>query len=92
MLRVQDIDFGNHLVMVRSGKGGKDRTTLLPPCLIDELHHHLSKVKGLFENDLINDQANVWLPEALAKKHPKAPMSWHTHVLEQNIKAVTSPL
>jgi len=75
-LRIQDIDFGNHLIMVRDGKGGKDRTTLLPPSLATPLHLHLDKVRDLFEQDLENNQANVWLPGALARKYPKAPMSW----------------
>lgn len=76
MLRVQDLDFGNHLLMVRDGKGGKDRTTLLPPSLIEKLHEHLARVKVLFEKDLSQGHANVWLPGALSIKYPKAPMSW----------------
>ena len=75
-LRIQDIDFGNHLLMIRDGKGGKDRTTLLPPSIVDPLTLHLKKARTLFDQNLENNQANVWLPGALAKKYPKAPMSW----------------
>lgn len=75
-LRVQDIDFGNHLIMVRDGKGGKDRTTLLPPSLVEPLQLHMNKARELFEQDLSKGQANVWLPGALARKYPGAPMSW----------------
>ncbi|MCW8962641.1 MAG: integron integrase [Gammaproteobacteria bacterium] len=75
-LRVQDIDFGNHLLMIRNGKGGKDRTTLLAPSLVEPVRQHLQKVRILFEEDLKNNQANVWLPDALARKYPRAPMSW----------------
>jgi integron integrase len=75
-LRIQDIDYGNHLLMIRNSKGGKDRTTLLPPSIVESLQQHLIKVKELFENDLKAGKANVWLPGALAKKYPRAPMSW----------------
>lgn len=76
MLRIQDIDFGNHLVTVRGGKGGNDRTTLLPLSIVDPLQQHLGRVKTLFEEDLARGQANVWLPGALARKYPGAPESW----------------
>ena len=75
-LRVQDIDFGNGYLTIRSGKGDKDRTTLLAVSLRDELHAHLDKVRELFNQDVKEGHANVWLPGALAKKYPKASQSW----------------
>jgi len=75
-LRVQDIDFGNGYITVRAGKGDKDRTTLLPQSVRDELANHLERVKHLFERDIAEGTANVWLPGALAKKYPNAPKLW----------------
>ncbi|MDQ6998023.1 MAG: integron integrase [Mariprofundus sp.] len=80
-LRVQDIDFGNGYIMVRAGKGDKDRSTLLPQSVRDELEQHLQRVKHLFERDLAEGTANVWLPGALAKKYPNAPKSWEWQYL-----------
>jgi len=75
-LRVQDIDFGNGYLTIHAGKGDKDRTTLLPVSLCDELNAHLQGVRELFAKDLKEGNANVWLPGALAKKYPKASQSW----------------
>ncbi len=75
-LRVQDIDFANGFLSVRVGKGGKDRTTLLAVSVRDELRQHLLKVRAVFEQDLQEGHANVWLPDALARKYPNAPKSW----------------
>jgi len=75
-LRVQDIDFGNGYFTVRAGKGDKDRTTLLPVSVRDELKVHLQGVRQIFDQDLEDGHANVWLPGALAKKYPNAPQSW----------------
>ncbi len=75
-LRVQDLDFANTMILVRDGKGGRDRSTLLPTSLVGNLKTHLVKVRGVYEEDFENGHANVWLPHALAKKYPKAPSSW----------------
>jgi len=75
-LRVQDIDFDNGFLTIRAGKGDKDRTTLLPVSVRDALRQHLRKVREIFEIDLRDGHANVWLPVALAKKYPNAPKSW----------------
>jgi len=72
-LRVKDLDFENHLLFVRSGKGNKDRTTLLPELLTDRLKEHLVKVKALHERDLKKGFGEVFLPGALDKKYPNAP-------------------
>jgi integron integrase len=71
-LRVQDIDFGQNLIFVRGGKGGKDRTTILPKNLCDEMLRQIASVKVLHHRDLEEGFGEVYVPEALAKKYPKA--------------------
>jgi len=75
-LRVKDIDFNNGYIIVRNGKGGGDRSTLLATSLVDELHAHLKQTRNLYEEDLKSGHANVYLPNALAIKYPGAPKSW----------------
>jgi len=75
-LRVQDIDFANGYLTIHAGKGDKDRTTLLPLAVRGELKERLQSVREMFEKDLKEGNANVWLPGALAKKYPGAPQSW----------------
>jgi len=75
-LRVQDIDFDNGYLMIRAGKGDKDRTTLLAQSVREDMKGHLQKVRKTFEQDLQSGHANVWLPGALARKYPNAPKSW----------------
>jgi integron integrase len=72
-LRVKDLDFENDLLFVRSGKGNKDRATLLPDSLTVELKAHLEQVKSLHERDLKQGFGSVFLPGALDKKYPNAP-------------------
>jgi len=76
-LRIQDLDFCNDTLFVRSGKGDKDRTTLLPAKLVVELKSHLKSVRTLHEEDLQKEFGAVWLPGALARKYPKAPKEWN---------------
>jgi site-specific recombinase XerD len=71
-LRNKDIDFDQQLVFVRDGKGGKDRTTLLPTSLNGELQAHISRVFALHDLDLAEGFGSVWLPNALARKYPGA--------------------
>lgn len=75
-LRVQDLDFGNETLFVRSGKGDKDRATTLPSSLTEELHAHLERVRELHDADLEKGFGAVWLPGALARKYPNAPTEW----------------
>ena len=75
-LRVKDIDFDSNLVFVRDGKGGKDRSTLLPESVKPVLAKHLAKVKTLHERDLAAGVGDVWLPDSLARKYPKAGREW----------------
>ena len=71
-LRVQDIDFEFNQIVVRNGKGNKDRVTIIPQSLISDLKTHLSKVDMLHKMDLKNGYGEVALPNQLAKKYPNA--------------------
>jgi integron integrase len=75
-LRVKDIDFGYRQITVRDGKGGKDRVTMLPGSVIELLQAHLAKVKSLHERDLAEGCGDVELPDAIARKYPRAPYEW----------------
>jgi integron integrase len=75
-LRVKDIDFAYHQIVVRDGKGNKDRVTMLPTALKEPLERHLVKVKVLHEQDLKEGFGQVYLPFALEKKYPKANREW----------------
>jgi integron integrase len=75
-LRVKDVDFGYGQIVVRDGKGEKDRVTMLPVCLIQPLKDHLLKIKELHELDLREGFGNVHLPYALERKYPHAHREW----------------
>ena len=75
-LRVKDIDFGNHQIIVRDGKGEQDRVTILPDSLLKELEMHLQVVKAIHQKDNSEGFGEVSLPYALAKKYPSAPKEW----------------
>ncbi|MEM7116605.1 MAG: integron integrase [Chloroflexota bacterium] len=75
-LRVQDIDFGQRLIMVRDGKGQKDRTAPLPESIITNLEHHLTEVEALHHQDLQRGLGRAPLPTALATKYSKAETAW----------------
>ena len=75
-LRVKDIDFGNHQIIVRDGKGEKDRVTMLPDALIPELQTHLKTVGIIHQQDIKEGYGAVYLPYALARKYPNAPKEW----------------
>jgi len=71
-LRVKDLDFDLKQITVRSGKGDKDRFTTLSEALIPSLNDQLERVKMLHERDLVEGHGNVYLPNALERKYPKA--------------------
>ena len=75
-LRVKDVDFQARQVTVRSGKGAKDRVTLLPGSLHEPLRHHLQAVADQHEADLAAGGGWVELPNALARKYPNAGREW----------------
>lgn len=75
-LRVKDIDFGRREILIREGKGAKDRVTMLPETLILPLQEHLSKRRRLYQDDSAKGMAEVFLPDALARKYPHAANEW----------------
>ena len=75
-LRVKDIDFDYNQIIIRDGKGQKDRVTALPEIIKKPLQEHLQKVKLLHEKDLQAGFGAVYLPNALEKKYPHANKQW----------------
>jgi integron integrase len=76
-LRVRDLDLERNQIVVRCGKGGKDRVAPLSDKLTDAILEHLAKVRAVFEKDLENPElAGVYLPPALARKHKNAGRDW----------------
>ena len=75
-LRVKDVDFERGCLTIRSGKGDKDRQTLLPESLKNDLQRHLLRVRELHEEDRRNQVEGVWLPNALERKYPNAGKEW----------------
>jgi integron integrase len=75
-LRVKDIDFGQLQLVVREGKGDKDRVTVLPTPLVEPLRRQLERAKALHEMDMREGFGRVHLPYALARKYPTADREW----------------
>lgn len=75
-LRVKDVDFARGEIVVREGKGGKDRRTMLPRSLVDPLRAQLAEVARLHERDKAAGFGRVWMPEALARKYSGASLEW----------------
>ena len=75
-LRIKDIDFGMNMLVVRAGKGDKDRVTILPESLISFLRLQIDYVEQVHKIDTHNEVAGVYLPDALAKKYPRAPFEF----------------
>jgi integron integrase len=75
-LRVKDLDFSRQCLTIRSGKGDKDRLTMLPEGLEPGLRAQLSKARRLYDDDREAGIEGVWLPGALERKIPSAPKSW----------------
>ena len=75
-LRVKDVDLERHQIIIRAGKGDKDRVTVLPDTLAQRLAEHRDRLRGLHDEDRREDVPGVWLPESLERKYPKAGQSW----------------
>jgi integron integrase len=75
-LRVKDLDLARLELVVRDGKGGKDRVTMVPSALVTELRIHLRRVHVLWERDCSDRQPGVELPFALERKYPRANRAW----------------
>jgi integrase len=71
-LRVKDIDFTNNQIVIRAGKGDKDRHTMLPAAVKESLAKHLDGIKRLHQRDLERGLGRVTLPNALERKYPNA--------------------
>jgi integron integrase len=78
-LRVQDVDLGSNQIVVRDGKGGRDRVTMLPGTVKPALAAHIDRVREQYRADLRHGAAWVELPWALARKYPNAGREWAWH-------------
>ena len=75
-LRVKDVDFDRHAIIVRSGKGDKDRVVMLPRALVPRLRAQLIQVRAVWGQDRATGRGGVYLPHALERKYPRAGESW----------------
>ena len=75
-LRVKDVEFERRELIVREGKGNKDRVTVLPENLLQPLREQMERARALHRKDLDDGLGAVWLPDALAIKYPQAAMAW----------------
>jgi integron integrase len=75
-LRVKDIDFARREIVVRDGKGGKDRVTVLPAKFVEPLRQQLARARELHSSDCLAGYGEVYVPFALARKYPRAPREW----------------
>lgn len=75
-LRVKDVDFTRKEILVRDGKGFKDRVTMLPAALVEPLRTHLERVRELHRRDISDGFGAVYLPYALERKYPNAAREW----------------
>jgi len=75
-LRVKDLEFERREIVIRDGKGAKDRVTVLPENLMLPLQTHLAQVRALHQRDLAAGHGDVWLPDALDVKYPGAAREW----------------
>jgi integron integrase len=73
---VKDVDFAYRQILVRDGKGARDRVTMLPENLVQPLQEHLGKVRALHGRDIKDGFGQVRLPYALARKYPRAGRDW----------------
>jgi integron integrase len=90
-LRVKDVDFARREILVREGKGFKDRVTMLPVSLIEPLKSHLLKVQALHMEDLGNGYGAVFMPMALDRKYPNAAKDWAWQYVFPSIKLSVDP-
>ena len=75
-LRVKDVDLARREIIIREGKGDKDRVTMLPASLVVEIEDHLAARRILHDTDLATGHADVALPHALERKYPQAGRQW----------------
>lgn len=75
-LRIKDMDLERREIIVREGKGNKDRVTMIPAALVDELRDHLQARRVMHDTDLAAGHADVELPHAIERKYPQAGQQW----------------
>ncbi len=75
-LRVKDVEFTRNEIIIRDGKGGKDRVTMLPEGVKVGLQAHMLQRRALYDDDCRKGMADVFLPDALARKYPNAATAW----------------
>lgn len=75
-LRVKDVDFSRKEIIIRDGKGQKDRVTVMPTSLVLPLRQHIARVRAIHQFELAEGRGDVYLPDALARKYPGAPFEW----------------
>ncbi len=90
-LRMKDIDFERKTIIVRSGKGDKDRVTILPEPLIPDLQSRIREVRYLHASDVEAGFGEVWMPDALARKYPSEARSIHWQYLFCSHKRALDP-
>lgn len=90
-LRVKDIDFAANTIFVRSGKGDRDRSTVLPAAVKEKLREHLKEVKALHEHDLAKGYGEVFLPDALSSKYPNTGKEWAWQYVFPSAKLSVDP-
>src|SRR6266511_1907327 len=90
-LRIQDVDVARRQVLVRAGKGDKDRVTVLPESLLERVRAHRDRVRELYEQDCKARRPGVWLPEALERKYPKAGETWEWYWLFPSRQLMVDP-
>jgi integron integrase len=78
-LRVKDMDFDRNVIVVREGKGAKDRVVMLPRSLVQALREQLVHSRKLWESDRAVDRSGVFMPHALDAKYPRAGQTWSWH-------------
>jgi integron integrase len=86
-LRIKDIDFDYQQITVRSGKGEKDRVTVLPESATEPLKKHINKVIDIHDKDIQDGYDSVYMPYALDRKYPNAgkEIGWHFLFPSKNI-------
>ncbi len=90
-LRVKDVDFARRSVIVRDGKGMKDRVTMLPDQIRDALEVHLAHVRQIHAQDLARGDGAVYLPFALDRKYPNASREWGWQYVFPSSRLSTDP-
>jgi integron integrase len=90
-LRIKDVDLERAQILVRAGKGDKDRVTMLPASLTGRLVTHRELLRKLFEKDRQDGLPGVWIPEGLDRKYPKAGEQWEWQWFFPSRELMTDP-